>query len=359
MRAHNFGAGPCTLPAKALQEAQEEMLDFRGSGMSVVELSHRSAEYQQLHDEVNALARSVSGAPDDFDVLTIQGGATLQFAMAPMNLLAGGKTAGFVNTGAWAKKAYSNAKTIADTYVAWDGGENGYTTMPGKGEVEVKPGTRYIHVCTNETIGGIRMVDFPDTDVPLVADMSSEFLTRPIDWGRYDLVYGGVQKNLGPAGMALVFIRKSVAAASPKELPDYLKYSFHAENDSLGNTPAMFPMWIMGKVLKDIADTGGIAGLEKRSAAKSSQVYKVIDSSDGFYRNPVDPRVRSYMNVVFRLPTEDLEKQFVSESKAARLIGLKGHRSVGGIRASLYAALPQESVDALCSFMETFAKTNR
>ncbi len=231
--------------------------------------------------------------------------------------------------------------------------------MPARDEIQLRAGTRYLHVTSNETIGGIRLTYTPDVDVPLVADMSSDFLARPIDWDRYDLVYGGIQKNLGPSGMALVFARKSAIAEPARPLGDYLRYGFHAESGSLGNTPAMFSTYIMGKVLERMAAAGGVRAVEAEAADKASLLYAAIDGSDGFYRSPVNHADRSHMNVVFRLPSEDLEKQFVAEATAADMVGLKGHRSVGGCRASLYAALERDSVVRLVEFMEGFANANR
>jgi phosphoserine aminotransferase len=341
-----------------LEEARQEMLDCNGSGMSVMEMSHRSPEYDAIHREALDLTRRVAAVPDDFDILFIQGGATLQFGMVPQNLLVDGARAGYVLSGSWGRRAYDDAVIVGDAYPAWDGGPS-YRSMPGPGEIEVDGGTRYVHVTTNETIGGIRMVDFPDLGVPLVADMSSEYLARPIDWRLYDLVYGGVQKNLAPAGMAVVFLRRSILADLREDLPAYLRYGWHAESDSLGNTPPMFPIYLMGKILARIEDMGGVEALERASADKAAKVYAVIDESDGFYTNPVEPRHRSHMNVVFRLPSEELEMAFLAEAKKRRMVGLKGHRSVGGMRASLYAALPVESVDALVEFMESFADGSR
>lgn len=358
MRVHNFGAGPCTLPLEVLEDAKAELTDFASTGMSLIELSHRSEAYDLVHRRALELARSVAGAPDEFEVLFIQGGATLQFAMIPINLLSGGGSAGYVVSGSWAKKAYTNAAAHGEVYTAYDGSSHGYVRMPEPDEIDVTEGTRYLHITTNETIGGIRMVSLPDSTVPLVADMSSEFLARPISWDRYDVVYGGVQKNLGPAGMALVYIRRSVVDAGPERLGDYLRYRFHADSDSLGNTPPMFSIYLMGKVLEQMAELGGVEGLERRSAAKAGRIYDVIDGSSEFYRNPVEPRHRSHMNVVFRLSTEDLERRFLTEADQAGLVGLKGHRSVGGCRASLYAALEQESVDTLAQFMSDFQARN-
>lgn len=354
MRVHNFGAGPCTLPTGVLEEAAEEMVDFAGTGMSVVELSHRSAVYDEVHEAALRLTRSVSRAPEDFEILFLQGGATLQFGMIPMNLAGPDVPVGFVSSGNWAKAAFVDAALVADAYLAWDGAPANHTGMPHPDEIVLRPNTRYLHICTNETIGGIRMVDFPQVDVPLVADMSSEYLARSIDWSLYDVVFGGVQKNLAPSGMAVVFIRKHLLAELPEGLPKYLRYGWHAKARSLANTPPMFSIYVMAKVLAHIEDSGGIEALERRSAHKAGLVYAAIDQSDGFYRNPVDERVRSHMNVVFRLPSEDLERQFVGEALEAGLVGLKGHRSVGGCRASLYAGLSEESAETLAAFMADF-----
>lgn len=357
MRVHNFGAGPCALPLEVLEEVRDEFPEYDDAGMTVIEMSHRSAAYEPIHTQAKELARTVSGAPEEFEVLFLQGGATLQFAMIPLNLLAAGDTASYVVAGSWGKKAYQDG-AIFGGYVGWDGADSGYTTMPEPGQVRVDEGTRYIHITSNETIDGIRMVDLPQTDVPLVNDMSSDYLARPIDWSRHDLVYGGVQKNLAPAGMALVFVRRSAVADRP-HLGRYLRYSTHVEGDSLANTPPMFQTYVMGKVLRHLDQRGGIEGLQKRSAEKSGLVYDAIEASDGFYRSPVDPAVRSHTNVVWRLPTEELEKEFVAEATAAGFVGLKGHRLVGGIRASIYAATEMPSVEALVEFMHQFAAGRR
>lgn len=357
MRVDNFGAGPCALPLEVLEQVSDEFPEYRHTGMTVIEMSHRSAEYDQIHHEAKEAARRVSGAPEDFEILFIQGGATLQFAMVPMNLLTGGERAGYVLSGAWGRKAFADARHLGG-YVAWSGEDSAFTTMPAPSAIEVEPNTRYLHVTSNETIGGIRMVEFPDVDVPLVNDMSSDYLARPIDWDRHDLVYGGVQKNLAPAGMALVFVRRSVVEDRP-ELGTYLSYRTHVEGDSLANTPPMFQVYVMGKVLSHLERRGGVDGLQKRSEEKSALVYEAIEHSDGFYRSPVDPAVRSHTNVVWRLPSEELEARFVSEAAAAGLVGLKGHRSVGGIRASLYAAVEIDAVERLVDFMGSFVDANR
>lgn len=358
MRAHNFGAGPCTLPLEVLEEVQAEFVDFAGTGMSLIELSHRSPEYEAVHDEALALAREVAEAPQDFEVLFIQGGATLQFAMLAMNLLNGNLRAGYVVSGSWGKRALEDAGPHGDVYAAWDGKADSYARMPMPREIELRPQTRYLHITTNETIGGIRMVEFPRPDLPMIADMSSEFLARPIEWDLYDLVYGGVQKNLAPAGMAVVYIRKSAIEGSNADLGSFLRYSWHAETKSLGHTPPMFPIYLMGKVLRRMKAAGGVRALEKEAQEKSGLLYRIIDESGGFYSNPVDPAARSHMNVVFRLRDEAAERAFLKEAEVRHMIGLKGHRSVGGCRASLYAALSMDSVELLSDFMKEFQAAN-
>ena len=358
MRAHNFGAGPCTLPLDVLEEAREEFLDFAGTGMSILEMSHRSPEYEAVHNEALSLARQVGEAPDDFEVLLVQGGATLQFSMVAMNLLRPQEKGAYVVSGSWGKRALEDAKPHGEVYAAWDGEQAGYTTMP-ESTLEISPATRYLHVTSNETIGGIRMVDFPRPGVPMVADMSSDYLSRPLPWDLFDLVYGGVQKNLAPAGMAVVYIRKRLLEDPPPALGSYLRYDWHAKSNSLGNTPPMFPIYLMGKVLRRMEAAGGVRAMEKLAAEKAGRLYQTIDRSEGFYRNPVDSKFRSHHNVVFRLPEPSLEGLFVKEAEARNMIGLKGHRSVGGCRASLYAALPMDSVEALSEFMTDFARRHR
>ena len=359
MRVHNFGAGPCTLPLSLLEEAQTEFLDFAHSGMSVLEMSHRSPTYDAVHQEALTLAAEVAGAPDDFEVMVIAGGATMQFAMVPMNLLGSpGSRGAYIKSGVWGRLALADAQRWGDAYCAWDGERHGYVRMPGSGEIEIKPGTGYLHVTSNETIGGIRMVESFDTDVQQVCDMSSDFLTRPIDWDRYVVVYGGVQKNLAPAGMALVFMRRSALESISSGLPRSLDYRWYASKDSMGNTPPVYPIYLMGKMLKLLRDLGGVAGLEERTAYKARLIYDVIDRSDGYYHNPVDRRYRSHTNVVFRLPGPETEARFVEEAARAGLVGLKGHRSVGGCRASLYAGLELDSVERLAEFMGRFRAAN-
>lgn len=353
-RVHNFSAGPCTLPLSVLEEGQREFVNYHESGMSLIEMSHRGKHFVAVHEEAIELVRTVFKVPEDFDVLFLQGGATLQFAMVPMNLLAKGQKGGYVNSGTWAQGALADAAHYGDTYAAWDGASCNYSRMPADSEISLQPNTRYLHITSNETIGGIRFTDWPDLDVRLVADMSSDYMSRPIPWERFDLVYGGAQKNLGPAGMALVIVRKSVARDNNKDIGKYLRYDIQADKDSMFNTPPVFAIYMLGKVLRWMKAQGGVDAMAQQADEKAGMLYSAIDGSDGFYRSPVDAGSRSVMNVVFTLPSEDLEKEFLSQATAAGLVNLKGHRSVGGCRASIYNAMPKEGVQALVDFMGAF-----
>ncbi|MDH3296057.1 MAG: 3-phosphoserine/phosphohydroxythreonine transaminase [Acidimicrobiia bacterium] len=354
-RVHNFCAGPCTLPVSVLDELAEELPNFNNSGMSLIEMSHRAADYDDIHMETLQLLRDLTRAPEDFSVQLLQGGASLQFAMAPLNLLTNDTEAGYIVSGAWGKKALADAAKIGKAYTAWSGADNGFTSMPTVDQLTIRSGSRFLHITSNETIGGIRIPEFYELDLPMVADMSSDYLSRPIPWDRFDLVYGGAQKNLGPAGMAVVFVRKSVFEGAPDSLPDYLSYATHDAGDSLVNTPPMFTIWATNKVLKWMKAHGGVEGMQQRAADRSARVYDVIDESGGYYRSPVERTSRSHMNIVFRLADEDKEGLFLEQAEANGLMNLPGHRSVGGIRASIYNALPDESVSALVDFMADFA----
>jgi len=357
-RVHNFCAGPCTLPVSVINELADELPDFQGSGMSLIEMSHRAAAYDEVHRETLRLLRQLTNAPDDFSIQLIQGGASLQFAMVPMNMLAPDHEAGYVVSGTWGKKALADAAKVGKAYPAWSGADDGFIAMPTVDQLDVRPGSRYLHITSNETIGGIRLPDFFDVDLPMVADMSSDYLSRPIPWDKFDLVYGGAQKNLGPAGMAVVFVRDSVMESAPDTLPAYLGYGTHHKGDSLANTPPMFTIWATNKVLRWMMDHGGVTVMEERAANRSARIYGAIDGSHGFYRCPVDPAYRSHMNIVFRLADESLEPTFLSEADANGFKNLPGHRSVGGVRASVYNGLPDESVDALVEFMNQFASSH-
>ena len=357
-RVYNFCPGPCTLPLSVLEEAQSEFVNYQNAGMSIIEMSHRGKHFMEVHENAISLIRSVYKVPADFSVLFVQGGATMQFAMLPMNLLSNEQKGAYINTGTWAKGAITDAKQVANIYVPWDGESENYARMPNVSEYSLEENTRYLHITSNETIGGIRYAEFPDVDVPLVADMSSDFMSREIDWNKFDVVYGGVQKNLGPSGMSIVIIRNSVLEQSNQSLPRYLRYDIHQSKDSMFNTPPVFPIYMVGKVMKWMESEGGIEAMEKNANTKSSLLYNALDNSGGFYRSPVDKACRSTMNVVFRLPTEELEAKFIADAAVNGLSSLKGHRSVGGCRASIYNAMPLDGVKALAEFMDDFATKN-
>ena len=357
-RVHNFSAGPCTLPLEVLEETQGEFLDFADNGMSIIEDSHRGPSYEKIHQNALSSFRRLTNLPDDFAVLFLQGGATLQFAQSAMNLLTEDEIAGYVNTGVWGQKSLEDASKVANVYEAWTGQESDFTKTPETGEISIQHDTKWLHITSNETIGGIRFEQFPDVDIPMVADMSSDFLSRSIDWGKFDLVYGGAQKNLGPAGLAIVIVRRESLGKHGRNLPTYLDYQFHEKNDSLGNTPPMFPIYVMGKVLDWMEENGGLTEFERRAEIRSSLIYEVIDNSDGWYSSPVATGSRSMMNIIFHLPDETLENKFIEEATALDLINLKGHRSVGGVRTSLYNAMPIESAEILSNFMKDFLESN-
>jgi len=331
------------------------MVDFKGSGMSLIEMSHRSPVYDEVHHATMSALQRLYAVPDEFEILLLQGGASLQFAMAPLNLLHEGDKAGYIVSGTWGTKAYEDATVCGEAYVAWSGYDNDFTRMPTQDEVELRENTRYLHITSNETIGGIRLPELVDYGVRQVADMSSDYLSRPIPWEYYDLVYGGAQKNLGPAGLAVVFVRKSVLELARKDRPSYLTYGIHADADSLANTPPVFSIWATGLMLEWMERAGGVVAMQARAAERSAMIYTAIENSDSFYRSPVNARDRSLVNVVFRLRDAEAEKDFLEEAETHGLVNLKGHRSVGGIRASVYNALPTDSVQVLVDFMAQFA----
>jgi len=355
-RVHNFSAGPATMPVEVLQELSDELVEHGTSGQSVIEMSHRSPEYEAIHTETLDLLRSLWAIPDGFEILLLQGGATLQFAMVPMNLAPEGTKAGYINSGVWAAKALEDAHRVADAYQAWGNSGEGLARMPQASEVGVEPGTAYLHVTSNETIGGVRMVDFDGFDVPLVGDMSSDMLGRPINWDRFDLVYGGAQKNLGPSGLTLVVARSDVLDRADQKVPNYLRYSFHSKANSLANTPPTFSVWAVNKVLKWIGSKGGVQAMEQRAIERSNMVYELIDSSNGFYVNPVEPAYRSHMNIVLQPSDPSLTNELITEADDAGLINLKGHRSVGGVRVSIYNGMPNDGVEAVVEFLSSFAQ---
>ena len=358
-RIFNFSAGPCTLPLPALEKAQTEFVDYQNAGMSLIEMSHRGKHYDDVHYAAIASIRDVLSIPESHDILFIQGGATLQFAMVPLNLMIDGKRAEFVNTGAWVKKAIADAEKLGATRVIWSGESENFTRIPTRDEYKLGEDAAYLHICGNETIGGIEYHEYPDTgSVPLVSDMSSHIMSRPIDWRKLDLVFAGAQKNLGPAGLALVVVNKTLLEKCKDGLPAYLSYKTHAAKDSLYNTPPVFAIYMMKLTIDWVKAEGGLAEMEKRALARSGALYETIDRSDGWYRCPVDKASRSRMNVCFRLPTEELETKFIAEALDANFSGLKGHRSVGGCRASMYNAMPLEGAERLAEFMTNFKKKN-
>ena len=355
-RVFNFGAGPAVLPVEVLQEAQAELLDFKGSGMSIMEHSHRGKEYDAVHAEAIANLRTLLKLGDDYTVLFIQGGASMQFAMVPMNLLGAGQAADYVNSGAWADKAVKEAKLFGNVNVIANTGKDIPTRMPRNEDLKFTPGAAYVHITSNETIAGSQWKVFPKTEAPLVADMSSDILSRPFDINQFGLVYAGAQKNLGPSGVALVVMRKDLAERVSAKTPTMLKYKTHIEENSLYNTPPTFSIYVLALVTRWILKLGQ-ENLYRQNVEKAGKIYQALDSSS-FYKGTAVKEFRSDMNITFRLPTEALEEQFVKEASKQGMKALKGHRSVGGIRASIYNAFPVAGVDALVAFMKEFEKKN-
>lgn len=359
-RQWNFSAGPATLPLSVLERARDELVSLPGAGASVLEISHRSSAFEEILGEAEANLRELLGVPEGYRVLFLQGGASLQFSMVPMNLLGQG-TAEYVITGSWAKKALAEAKKVGSARVVWDGAETSFTTVPDLGALELDPATAYLHVTSNETIQGVELPDGfePSSGSPLVCDASSDFLSRPLAIERYGLLYAGAQKNAGPAGLTIVLLREDLLERIPDGLPTMLDYRTHAESRSLYNTPPSFAVYVFMLVTRWLRDeVGGLAKMHERNRAKAATLYEAIDASQGFYRGHAVPEARSLMNVTWRLPAEDLEKTFVAEATAQGLLELKGHRSVGGIRASIYNAMPLEGVEALRAFMDDFRARN-
>ncbi|WP_435921859.1 3-phosphoserine/phosphohydroxythreonine transaminase [Paenibacillus sp. DYY-L-2] len=358
-RAYNFNAGPAALPLAVLERAQAEFVDFKGTGMSIMEMSHRGKVYEEVHNEAASRLLSLLGNPQGYKVLFLQGGATTQFAMLPMNLLTEGKTAGYVKTGSWANKALKEAKLIGETFVAASSEEDKYMSVPDLSGLKLPSNAAYLHVTSNETIEGTQFQSYPDTgSVPLIADMSSDILCRPFDLNQFGLIYAGAQKNLGPSGVTVVIAREELLQNSPKHIPTYFRYDTHAENNSLYNTPPSFSVYMVNEVLKWIEEQGALQGIEKQNREKADLLYQAIDGSGGFFKGCANEADRSIMNVTFRLASEDLEKQFIKQSEAEGFVGLKGHRSVGGLRASIYNAVPYTSVKALVDFMKEFQQKN-
>ena len=359
-RIFNFSAGPAMLPEEVLKEAAEEMLDYRGCGMSVMEMSHRSKVYQQIIDEAEADLRQLVGIPDNYRVLFLQGGATLQFGMIPMNLMTVNKKADFIHSGVWTKKAMQDAKLFGEVNIVASSEQDGFKRVPDVKGLQFSKDADYVYMCDNNTIYGTKFHEYPDTgDIPLICDMSSCFLSEPIDVKKFGLIYAGAQKNVGPAGVTIVIIRDDLVARSAElKLPIYLKYNTHAENGSMYNTPPTYGIYICGKVFKWLLATGGLQKRKELNEAKAKVLYDYLDQSN-FYRPTVEKDSRSLMNVTFRTPSDELDAAFLEGAKKYKFTNLKGHRSTGGLRASIYNAMPIEGVEALVKYMKEFEEEHQ
>lgn len=359
-RIYNFNPGPAMQPLEVLQEAQKEFLNFAGSGMSIIEISHRSKQYEQVHNQAKADIKELMGLGDDYEVLFCQGGASMQFTMVPQNFAVNGKVGNYVLSGSFASKAYDEAKLLGVGHIAASSKDVNFKHIPTQDEIKLSDNAAYLHVCYNNTIYGTEYHYIPETgDVPLIADMSSDMLSRPLDFSKFSLIYAGAQKNLGPAGVVVVVARKSFLENSPQTVPTMLRYDTYLKKNSLYNTPPAFCIYMVGKVVAWIKEMGGLEAMAKRNAAKAKLVYDAIDNSDGFYKGHADKDSRSFMNVTFRLPSVELENKFAAEALQHGLGGVKGHRSVGGMRTSIYNAMPMEGCQALVDFMEKFRKKNK
>ncbi len=355
-RAHNFNPGPAGLPLEVLQQAQAELLDYKGTGMSVMEISHRSKEFENIINEAEADLRELLQIPSHYKVIFLQGGASLQFSMIPMNLRPAGASADYIITGAWSKKATQEAQKLGATRVAADTKDSNYNCLPQS--LDLDPNAAYLYYCSNETIHGVEFLEEPQppAGVPLICDVSSDFMSHPIDINKYAYLYAGVQKNVGPAGVVVGIIREDMLERVPANMPVMLDFKLQANERSLYNTPPCFTIYMVVLVLKWMKKLGGLSAIEARNKAKADLLYQTIDNSHGFYKGHAQPNARSRMNVTFRLPNEELEAKFVSEAKSHNMVGLKGHRSVGGLRASIYNAVELSDVEVLVQFMQEFQK---
>ena len=354
-RAHNFSPGPAALPDAVLAQAQAEFMDYQGQGISVMEMSHRSKTFIDIAERAEADLRTLLGVGDDYHVLFLQGGASQQFAMVPINLAPAGETVDYVHTGAWGTKAIQEARRVAEVRIAASSEADGFTHIPDVGGWQPSPGAAYCHITSNETIGGVQFHDFPATDAPLVTDMSSDFLSRPVDVGRFGLIYAGAQKNVGPAGLCVVVVRKDLCGRTCADTPRIFDYATHAEHGSMFNTPPTYTWYLAGLVFAWLRDQGGLDAVACLNERKAAKLYEMVDASN-FYASPVAVKDRSRMNVPFTLADPALDADFLAGAEARRLLNLKGHRSVGGMRASLYNAVSEQAVDALIDYMHTFEK---
>jgi phosphoserine aminotransferase len=358
-RLYNFSAGPAMLPEPVLQQAQLELLNWNNTGMSVMEMSHRGKEFTAIATKAEADLRELMQIPDNYKVLFLQGGATAQFSAIPLNLLRGKKTADYVNTGVWSKKAIEEAQRYCDVNVVASSEESNYDTVPDFDTWQLNPNAAYVHYTANETIGGVEFDYIPDTgDVPLVVDLSSTILSRPIDVSRFGLIYAGAQKNIGPAGLTLVIVREDLLGDALPYTPICYDYKIQADNDSMYNTPPTYGWYLAGLVFQWLKDLGGLTAIAEVNKNKADKLYRYIDESV-FYKNPVEPRYRSWMNIPFTLNDSSLDEAFLAGANEAKLLFLKGHRMVGGMRASIYNAMPESGVDALISYMDKFAQAHK
>ena len=358
MRAYNFCAGPASLPTAVLERAQQEMLDWHGKGLSIMEMSHRSADYVAVAEKAEADLRKLMNIPENYKVLFLQGGASLQFSAIPLNLLGKNKKADYIHTGIWSEKALKEAQRYGDIHVIEAGTQvDGKLAIKAQSELQFSRDAAYLHYAENETIGGLQFDYVPETHLPLVSDLSSSILSAPIDVSKFGLIYAGAQKNIGPAGLTLVIVRDDLLDQANPEIPSILKYAAQAKNDSMVNTPSTYAWYLSGLVFEWLLEQGGVDAIHKINLEKAKLLYGYIDASD-FYQNPIAIPNRSIMNVPFTVANTDLEKLFVKEAEANHLLNLAGHRSVGGMRASIYNAVPLEAVQALVNFMDDFAKRN-
>lgn len=356
-RVYNFSPGPATLPYEVLEKAGRDVVNFRDTGIGLMEISHRSKEFMAVAEEAEKNLRDLLRIPANYKVLFLQGGASSQFFMVPMNLLGKEEAATYLNTGTWSKKAIKEAKIFGDIDVAYSSEDQSFYRVPGKDEYVVNPNSKYLYYVSNNTIYGTQFPSPPSTDKMLVCDMSSDILSRPVDISRYGIIFAGAQKNLGPAGVTIVIVRDDLLDTIPENIPTMLSYKTHADKGSMFNTPPCFAIYVVGEVLKWLKNLGGVEAIDKINREKAGMLYEEIDR-DAYYRGHAEKGSRSLMNVSFNLPTSELEQQFISEATAVGLNGLKGHRSIGGCRASIYNAFPKNGVEKLIAFMKTFRLNN-
>ena len=356
-RIYNFSSGPAVLPLPVLEKARDELVDYQGSGMSLMEMSHRGKIFDDIIKTAEDNFRNLMGIPDNYTILFLPGGASQQFAMIPQNLLLPGTTADYIDMGTWSGKAIKEAKIVGKVNVIWSGKDDNYMTAPKPGELRFTPEAAYVHACSNETIGGVRMTEFPQTVSPLICDMSSDIMSRTVNVKQFGMIYAGAQKNLGPSGLAVIVLRKDLAERCPDNVNLFFRYKTHMPEPSLYNTPNTWAVYIFKLITDWMLENGGVAGMQKRNEAKAKVVYDVLDGSS-FWKPCAHKEFRSIMNITWRLASEELETKLIRDARAAGFDGLKGHRSVGGLRASIYNAFPAEGCDALAAFLKDFEKKN-